>query len=95
VALSFKKIENGAMGQVHTDYVASAWATYREFHASPKDMYGAAVTCLWGVQSEAVCYGPEQGANGPEQGVKLLGLLLAGSTGQQEQVEMGWPDIHG
>jgi hypothetical protein len=31
----------------------------------------------------------------PEQGVKLLGLLLAGSTGQQEQIEMGWPDIHG
>jgi hypothetical protein len=31
----------------------------------------------------------------PEQGVKVLGLLLAGSTGQQEQVEMGWPNIHG
>jgi hypothetical protein len=31
----------------------------------------------------------------PEQGVKLLGLLLAGSTGQQGQVELGWPDIHG
>jgi hypothetical protein len=29
----------------------------------------------------------------PEQGFKVLGLLLAGSTGQQWQVEMGWPDI--
>jgi hypothetical protein len=29
-----------------------------------------------------------------EQGVWLLGLLSAGSTGQQWQVEMGWPDIH-
>jgi hypothetical protein len=29
------------------------------------------------------------------QGVELLGLLLAGSTGQHmRQVEMGWPDIH-
>ena len=33
--------------------------------------------------------------NRPEQGIKLLGLLLTGSTGQRPwQVEMGWPDIH-
>jgi hypothetical protein len=44
--------------------------------------------------------GSVSGSNGllgtiSKQGVKLLGLLLAGSTGRQEQVEMGWPDIHG
>ena len=30
----------------------------------------------------------------PGQGIILLGLLLAGSTGHTWQVEMGWPDIH-
>jgi hypothetical protein len=39
-----------------------------------------------------------QGTAGCKQplriGIELLGLLLAGSTSQQWQVEMGWPDIH-